>query len=89
MKISEFTRRDIFDFIRVEKINWNGELEEPDFLSRIYDFGNIQSTDSRFNDAYGDIWQHRINNDDWDIYWMFSDERINLLGDDILFKKYT
>ena len=63
-KISQITRRDIFDAIRVENIWWAGKLDETEFLSRIYDLDNMSSTDSRFPDAAGDIWQHRVNNHD-------------------------
>jgi hypothetical protein len=69
MNISEATRRDIFDSIVIENVPWNGRLEEPDFLARLFDLKSMPSTDSRFPDAYGDIWQHRINNYDWDDYW--------------------
>ncbi len=85
-QITELTRRDIFDYIRVTSINWAGRLSEPDFLARIYDVENLSSTDGRFKNAYGDIWQHRINNDDWDADWVFSDSRFQLnKGDDSIF----
>lgn len=86
MKISQITRRDIVDAIAVEKINLSGRLEETSFLSRLYDLSNLPSTDGRFKDAAGDIWQHRINNHDWDDDWLFYDERFNLMnGDDDAF----
>lgn len=89
MNISEATRRDIFDSIVLENVPWNGRLEEPDFLSRLFDLKSMQSTDSRFPDAYGDIWQHRINNYDWDDYWVFTDTRFNLLhGEDEMFLRF-
>ena len=89
MNISEATRRDIFDSIVIEKIAWNGRLEEPDFLARLFDLKSMQSGDGRFSDAYGDIWQHRINNNDWDDYWVFSDTRFNLLhGEDEIFLRF-
>jgi hypothetical protein len=86
--ISEITRRDIFDFFSLEKINLNGRLEETDFLSRIFDLQNMPSTDGRFSTAYSDIYQHRINNYDWDDYWILNDSRFNLLRckDDIFLK---
>jgi hypothetical protein len=65
MKISQITRRDIIDAITVEKIGWNGRLEEAEFLSRLYNLAALPSTDRRFKDAAGDIWQHRVNNFDW------------------------
>lgn len=79
MRISEVTRRNIFDIIVVERIDWGGRLEEPEFLSRLFDLQNLPSTDSRFRNAAGDIRQHRIFNDDWDDDWVFYDARFNLL----------
>lgn len=55
-----------------------GRLSEIDFLARIYDLDNMPSTDHRFSNASGDIWQHTVNNDDWDAYWYFSDSRFQL-----------
>jgi AbiJ N-terminal domain 3 len=89
MKISEATRRDIFDSITIESVAWNGRLEEPDFLARLFDLRSLPSTDGRIKDAYGDIWQHRINNFDWDDYWVFTDSRFNLLhGEDEIFLRF-
>ena len=89
MNISEVTRRDIFDSIVLEKVPWSGRLEEPDFLSRLFDLKSMPSSDSRFPNAYGDIWQHRINNYDWDDYWVFTDDRLNLLhGEDEMFLRF-
>lgn len=88
-KISQITRRDIFDYLRVEGIAVYGRLTEIEFLSRIFDLSNMPSTDSRFKDAYGDIWQHRINNDDWDDDWIFRDSRFDLLNcDDSIFLQF-
>jgi hypothetical protein len=88
-KISNITRRDIFDSLIIEGINWNGRLQETEFLSRLYDLSKMPSTDSRFKDAYGDIWQHRLNNNDWDDNWIFSDKRFNLLHcDDTTFLQF-
>jgi len=82
-KISEITRRDIFDLVFLEKINIYGRLEEMEFLSRIWDLEGMPSTDARFKNALGDIWQHTVNNDDWEVGWIFSDSRFNLMrGDD-------
>lgn len=89
MKISKITRRDIVDIIAMEKICWSGRLEEIYFLSRLYDLTAMPSTDSRFDDAEGDIWQHRINNTDWEDSWVFHDDRFGLeSGGDDLFLKF-
>jgi len=83
VKISQITRRDIVDAISVEKINWSGRLEESEFLSRLFNLSALPSGDHRFKDAAGDIWQHRVNNFDWDDDWVFYDGRFNLMnGDD-------
>jgi hypothetical protein len=81
-RISQVTRRDIVDAIVAEGINWSGRLEEPEFLSRLFDLSSLPSEDSRFKDAAGDIWQHRVNNLDWDSDWVFYDRRFNLLNAD-------
>src|SRR5688500_15850185 len=88
-KITNPTRRDIFDTLVVEGINWNGRLEETEFLSRLYDLSKMPSTDSRYKDASGDIWQHRVNNYDWDDNWILTDDRFNLLNcDDATFLQF-
>lgn len=89
MKISQVTRRDIVDSIMSEGGNWSGRLEEPEFLARIFDLQNMPSTDGRFNTAAGDIWQHRVNNFDWEPHWVFYDSRFDLMnGDDEIFLRF-
>jgi hypothetical protein len=89
-KISEITRRNIFDFIQSEGFWWSGRLEETEFLSRIFDLEKIESHDDRFENAAGDIWQHRVNNPyDWPDNWIFHDDRFNLTGcDDSVFLNF-
>jgi hypothetical protein len=87
--ISEVTRRGIFDWITLENLHWSGRLDDVDFLARIFDLANLPSTDGRFKDAAGDIWQHRINNGDWSDDWVFTDSRFGLLtGPDDTFLKF-
>lgn len=59
--------------------DWAGRFSETDFLSRLYDLNELPSTDDRYHTAAGDIWQHRINNSDWDQDWVFYDSRFNLI----------
>jgi hypothetical protein len=56
-----------------------GALSDVEFLQRLWDLKALPSTDGRFEDAAGDIWQHRFNNDDWEDDWIFEDERFNLV----------
>ena len=88
-RISPVTRRDIADAVIAEGIDWSGRLDEPAFLSRMFDLSVLPSDDSRFKDAAGDIWQHRVNNFDWDSDWIFYDRRFNLsAGDDEVFLRF-
>jgi hypothetical protein len=50
----------------------------------------MRSTDSRFVNAAGDIWQHRVNNSyDWEDDWVFTDERFDLMhGPDETFLRF-
>ena len=78
--IPRHSRQEIFDVLRVEKACWSGQLDEVEFLQRLYDLDALPSTDGRFKNASGDIWQHRVNNpDDWPGDWIFTDSRFGLL----------
>lgn len=80
--LTEITRRDICDYFRVADICWWGDLDETDFLRRLYNLAILPSYDRRFKDAARDIWQHRYNNDDWPDDWVFDDERFGLADSD-------
>lgn len=73
-------RKNIIDGLRLERVYWQGTLNDVEFLSRLYDLQRLPSTDERFENAARDIWQHTVNNDDWDTDWVFTDRRFNLLG---------
>jgi hypothetical protein len=79
MSISEITRRNIFDALRLNQTNWHGRLTETEFLSRIFDLNQLSSTDGRFKNMASDIVQHRYNNLDWEDDWIYDDHRLNLL----------
>jgi hypothetical protein len=87
-QISEVTRRNLFDEMSLLKINWAGRFDEVRFLGRIFDLKSLPSNDYRFKDAGQDIWQHRVNNYDWETDWVFYDDRFNLLycEDDIFLR---
>lgn len=99
--ITEITRRDIFDLFTygiehdelwdasAHRYYYWGRLQEIDFLSRIYDLKSLPSYDDRFPDAAGDIRQHTVNNDDFELGWVFTDERFQLLaGTDATFLRF-
>lgn len=76
--LTEVTRRDIRRALVREGIRWSGDLEEAEFLSRLYNLSSLPSDDHRFPDAAGDICQHRVNNHDWEDFWVFEDPRFQL-----------
>ena len=77
--VSEVTRRSIFDTLASQKFAWWGRLYQTEFLSRMFDLNSLPSEDRRYETAAEDIYQHCVYNDDWDIDWVFHDDRFNLL----------
>ena len=73
--LSQETRQNIIDGLKIDKVAFSGRLGEVEFLERIFDLKSLPSHDSRFEDAAGDIWQHRVNNFDWDDDWVYGDSR--------------
>lgn len=92
MYISEATRRDIIDYIITNSVIWSGRLEEPEFLSRLFDLSRLPTTDhrrSQYPTAYEDIWQHRVNNTDWNDDWVFYDSRFRIFrAEDEVFLRF-
>lgn len=89
--ITQITKRDIIDLFRDGYVisDWFGDqkflykyygrLSEIEFLKKIYALDEIPSTDPKFDNAEDDIWQHTVNNHDWEYGWFFEDHRFNLL----------
>lgn len=71
--LSDVTKGNIIDKL-VQELGYGifGKLDMIDFLKRIWDLDNIPSTDKRFQNASGDIWQHMENNDDWNLYYLLN-----------------
>lgn len=67
-----------FDPISQRYTYWGGCENELSFLKRLYPLEKIPSYDSRYKNAESDIIQHTINNDDWELCWVFEDERFPL-----------
>lgn len=68
-KISEITRQELVDRILMDTHGaFPGRFGLIPFLKRVWPLTQMSSTDSRFNDAEGDIWQHMVNNDDWTMH---------------------
>lgn len=72
-------RQNLVDGLQLENVAWFGKLNDVEFLSRLYDLQRMPSHDARYADASRDIWQHRINNDDWENDWIYADKRFDLI----------
>jgi hypothetical protein len=83
-QLTSLTKRDIFDLLECgietedskEKYSYFSMREkEVDFLSRLFDIDSMPSNDRRFINAIGDIYQHTVNNHDWEGLWVKEDDR--------------
>ena len=57
--------------------SWTGKTTLSHFFGGIFDLKSLPSTDSRFQNAAADMWQHTENNDDWSEEDVLSDERFD------------
>ncbi|ACH64789.1 conserved hypothetical protein (plasmid) [Aliivibrio fischeri MJ11] len=57
------------------------------FLNEIWNLKSMPSEDNRFSNAEQDVYQHTINNDDWDLNYLFRD-RLKLIENDEKFNKF-
>ena len=78
--LTDLTRKELIELITEKEMPYHGEVDEIEFLARIYDLDKMPSTDSRkeYNTCRKDIIQHTINNEDWGKNWVFSDSRFEL-----------
>ncbi len=87
--ITPITRKFILEDVIASPCPWYGRENEVDFLNRIWDLRGLPSLDGRFKDMFGDVFQHRVNNDDYPIDWIITDDRLNILQvDDTTFFKF-
>ncbi|WP_158729400.1 AAA family ATPase [Flavobacterium sp. I-STPA6A] len=94
MEISIESKREIFSLLIQSNTDFIGENHNRfsnndfEFIKSIWDIFNMPSEDPRFPNAAGDIWQHVINNDDWDLEYLFT-ERLKLYDSNELFIQFT
>ncbi|MTI84270.1 MAG: hypothetical protein FH756_10265 [Firmicutes bacterium] len=69
--MTNITRKNLLDELTLIG-NISGKLELTDFLIRIWPLNQMPSTDPRFLNASGDIWQHMVNNEDWTYQYLFD-----------------
>ena len=87
-KITKITRRAILEVLDTYmSTDFYGRLNEVEFWERIFNLEKLPSTDSRYPDMKGDLWQHRMNNNDWDDNWYI--DKFDPLGtEDAKFLKF-
>lgn len=88
IKLTNKTKNELFIALQNEEFLFHtGHENYMNFLNSIWDLKAMPSDDHRFSDAYGDIVQHTINNDDWNFDYLFI-ERLKLLQDDLIYNKF-
>lgn len=88
--IKRKTKKNILDHFNMDNINFSGRMSDIEFLQRLYRLEDMESYDSRYQNALRDISQHTVNNNDYDGNWPFQEGRFNLLdGSDEVFLKFV
>jgi len=89
LNLSKKAKIDLFELLKKQP-NSFGESSQSGylpFLSQIWSLRTMTSEDDRFSNAYEDIYQHTVNNNDWEIDFLFLD-RLKLADDNEVFNKF-
>ncbi|MFB3894884.1 MAG: TIR domain-containing protein [bacterium] len=89
MKITDITRSSLIDRILMADRPFHGRMDLLAFLKRVWDLSSMPSTDNRFQDAVGDIWQHMVNNYDWSYDYLLLDRLKLPQCDDKIFLRFV
>lgn len=93
MEISKENKKEIFDILIKSQTDFLGDHHNNwtnnnfEFLKSLWDISTMPSEDSRYPNAAGDIYQHMINNDDWDLEYLFT-ARLKIYEDNEVFIKF-
>ncbi|WP_010181242.1 AbiJ-related protein [Aquimarina agarilytica] len=91
MKLSIQIKNQILQLVLKQEKPFNSDFYYDDsimfFLESIWDLKSMPSTDIRFTNAYDDIYQHIVNNEDWEYEYLFV-QRLNLLGEDSVYELF-
>ncbi len=79
MEFSTELRKALLRNVARNGLNWSGTVDAPTFYGQIFDLESLPSSDSRFANAAGDMWQHTVNNFDWSDDDIINDARFNPL----------
>lgn len=70
--VPEVVRRAILDDLLMQDSPIEGRANLTSFLRRAWNLRELPSTDHRFENAEGDIWQHMVNNSDWTAEYLYA-----------------
>lgn len=93
MTISLDSKKEIFGLLIKSDTDFLGEYQNDfsnvdfEFIKGIWNIAEMPSEDNRFPNAERDIWQHIINNSDWDLNYLFVN-RLKLYENDEVFIKF-
>lgn len=91
VKFSKAVQLNIFRILGGEWVrisNQDNSDSGMELLNSIWDLRAMKSEDDRFSDAYGDIVQHTISNDDWSVDQLFID-RLKIYDSQDIFKAFV
>lgn len=78
--LDKSVREQILQLLATEQ-NFIYNVEGLAAIAKAWPLYNMESTDQRFKDAYGDFHQHMVNNNDWNVYEVFRD-RLDFFNQD-------
>jgi hypothetical protein len=90
IKISRKTKLELFKLLKNENNVFGPDTGDQwilGFLGDIWNLREMPSEDDRFKNAYEDVYQHTVNNNDWEIDYLFID-RLKLLESDDIYVKF-
>ena len=79
MEFSTELRKALLRNVARNGLTWSGTVDAPNFYGQFFDLENLPSSDSRFSNAAGDMWQHTVNNFDWSDDEIINDARFSPL----------
>jgi hypothetical protein len=79
MEFSIELRKALLRNVARNGLTWSGAVDAPTFYGQFFDLETLPSSDSRFPNAAGDMWQHTVNNSDWSDDDITNDERFSPL----------
>ncbi|HEX4374725.1 MAG TPA: AAA family ATPase, partial [Puia sp.] len=90
LKLPKEIKLQLFNLIKTQNRPFGDEIGQEGiipFLNQIWPLSTMPSEDPRFHDAFGDAYQHLVNNSDWENDYLFLN-RFKLLDKDEDFNRF-